>query len=155
MALSWVTTIELKTNNTITVHVRVDGFEPNTPVEISGYATQANGTIATFYDIQKMPNVQGPANMDVINVRSASSGKFDSALPFTVVARAADVWISTLNPAAVDPHTAGLRAAWNSAQNSYYSALYTKKTASPIGQPAVDGQPGWHPAAPAPTTPPQ
>jgi hypothetical protein len=138
--LSWVTAIELKNNNTITLHVRVDGFGPGTPVEISGYATQPNGAVATFYDIQKMPDTAGAAIMDVINVRAASPNKFQSKLPFTVVARAADVWISTLDDDGMQEHAVGIEAGWNSAQNDYRSALYTDKQGSPAGQSSSSGK---------------
>ena len=43
----------------LTLYVRVYGFEPGTPVEISGQATQDNGAVATFYDIQQIPNGSG------------------------------------------------------------------------------------------------
>ena len=47
--------IELRDDDSIGLTVEVFGFEAGTPVEISGHATQANGAIATFYDIQNLP----------------------------------------------------------------------------------------------------
>ena len=60
MSNSEVPRIELSPDgSTLTLYVRVDGFAPGTPVEISGYATQDNGAIVTFYDIQQIPNGSG------------------------------------------------------------------------------------------------
>lgn len=60
MSNSEVPRIELGPDgSTLTLYVRVDGFAPGTPVEISGYATQDNGAIVTFYDIQQTPNGSG------------------------------------------------------------------------------------------------
>jgi len=60
MSNSEVPRIELSPDgSTLTLYVKVDGFAPGTPVEISGYATQDNGAIVTFYDIQQIPNGSG------------------------------------------------------------------------------------------------
>jgi hypothetical protein len=60
MSNSEVPRIELSPDGlTLTLYVRVDGFTPGTPVEISGYATQDNGAVVTFYDIQQIPNGSG------------------------------------------------------------------------------------------------
>ena len=127
MPLSWVFAIELKTDDTITLHVRINGFAPSIPVEISGFVTQSNGAVATFYDIQNMPATAGDADMDVINVQAAS-GKFDPELPFTVITRAADVWISKLTKnESFSASTEGIQAAWNSSGDAYRSALVTKR----------------------------
>ena len=126
-SLSWVTAIELENDGTLTLHVKVEGFEPTIPVEISGYATQANGAVASFYDIQKMPaNGNQGAEMEVTGVRAAAGVAFDQEQPFTVVARAADVWITTLTV------PEGVKSAWKSNANDYRSALYTDKDLSLI-----------------------
>ena len=52
--------IELRDDDSISLTIEVFVFEAGTPVEISGSATQANGAIATFYDIQNLP----PADPD-------------------------------------------------------------------------------------------
>ena len=157
MPLSWVFAIELQSDDTLSLHVRVNGFAPSLPVEISGYVTQSNGAVASFYDIQNMPGTAGDADMDVINVQAAST-KFAPELPFTVITRAADVWISKLDknpkfqPAASG--TDGIRAAWSSRQDTYHSALFTKTTAPLLGNSTA---PAWQPIAPpaAPSPPPQ
>ena len=144
MPLSWVFAIELKTDDTIALHVRINGFAPSIPVEISGFVTQSNGAVATFYDIQNMPATAGDADMDVINVQAAS-GKFDPELPFTVITRAADVWISKLTKnESFSASTEGIQAAWNSSGDAYRSALVTKTTASLLGQ----SQASWQPPPP-------
>jgi hypothetical protein len=160
MPLSWVFAIELKDDDTLTLHVRVNGFAPDIPVEISGYVTQSNGAVASFYDIQNMPTSAGDADMDVINVQAASA-KFDPELPFTVITRAADVWISKLTKnqsvqTKASSGAGGIQAAWNSPQEAYHSALFTKTTASVLGQSSASWQPGppAPPAAPPPASPP-
>jgi hypothetical protein len=151
--LSWVFAIELKSDDTLSLHVRVSGFAPGIPVELSGYVTQSEGAVATFYDIQNMPATPGDADMDVINVQAASE-KFRPDLPFTVITRAADVWISKLGKdtsfqASAEPGTGGIKAAWKSSQKAYQSTLITNKTASLLGQ----SSPSWQPAPETPAAP--
>lgn len=55
MPYSQVPRIELNQDGTINLLVNVSGFDPGTPIEISGQATQDNGAVATFYSVQKMP----------------------------------------------------------------------------------------------------
>ena len=49
MPFSEVPRIELSQDGTVTFYVNVGGFQVGTPVEISGYATQDNGAVATFH----------------------------------------------------------------------------------------------------------
>jgi hypothetical protein len=154
MPLSWVFGIELQANGTLTLNVRVSGFAPSVPVEISGYVSQSNGAVATFYDVQNMPNAPGDAEMDVLNVQTASEA-FHPDLPFTVITRAADVWISKLSKDGTfqpsdGPGTNATKAAWKSSQDAYQSTLITSKTASLLGQ----SSPSWQPSTPAPQVPP-
>ena len=53
--------IELRDDGSITLTVEVFGFAAGTLVEISGWATQANETIATFIVVQPLPPSIGPA----------------------------------------------------------------------------------------------
>ncbi len=101
--------------STVTLDVRVTGFEPGTPVEISGYATQANGAIATFYKVDKIPEAKSEdgTTFPVEDVQVFPPDGFKRGEPITVVARAADVWITRL-----DNRDQGL--AWNSV--AYHSA---------------------------------
>jgi hypothetical protein len=141
MSLSWVTAIELNDDNTLTIHVRVDGFDPNIPVEISGYVTQSNGAVATFHDIQSMPIKAGAADMDVKNVNAAEGPDFSPVLPFTVVARAADVWITVLKKDDGLAGNAAVPAAWSSPQDGYHTALVANTTASLAANPKAAWQP--------------
>lgn len=118
---SAVPRIELNRNGTVNLVVNVYGFAPGTPIEISGQLTQENGTVATFHIVKEMPP-SGPvlvAGLEVVPPNSFAPG-----FPITIVARAAQVWITTLGED-TDPGTfvshvdsAQLRAAWkeNSAQ---------------------------------------
>jgi hypothetical protein len=142
MGLSWVTAIELNDDNTLTLHVRVDGFEANIPVEISGYVTQSNGAIATFYDIQSMPDTAGAAaDMNVKNVDAAEGADFSPVLPFTVIARAADVWITVLKRDDELARMAAVPAAWSSPQDGYHTALVPNTAASLAAKPKAAWQP--------------
>ena len=96
MGYGKVPKIQLK-NDTITLEVELDGFDEGTPVEISGQATQDNGAVATFYSVQEMPATSG--GEATVTVESAvEPNTFDADSPVTVVARAAAVWINTLDP---------------------------------------------------------
>jgi hypothetical protein len=139
--LSWVFAIELINDGTLSLHVRVSGFAPGIPVEISGYVTQSNGAVATFYDIQNMPAAAGDADMDVINVQAAEKG-FDQNLEFTVITKAADVWISKLYKNKSFQPQETQQAGWNSSPDDvYHSTLHAKTTASLLGQSTASWQP--------------
>jgi hypothetical protein len=117
MSHSWVPTVELNKDGTISLNVTVEGFGQGTLIELSGQATQANGAVASFYSVQTVPapSQQGKGSpMDVKSVRTVKP--FVEAEPITVVARAAEVWITTLQPGAdaswqPDP---GVQASWTS-----------------------------------------
>jgi hypothetical protein len=142
MGLSWVTAIELNDDNTLTLHVRVDGFEANIPVEISGDVTQSNGAVATFHSIQSMPSTAGAAaDMDVTGVEAAAGCGFSPVLPFTVVARAADVWITKLTKDENLARAANVPMVWNSPQNGYHTALVPNTAASQAADPTA----AWRP----------
>ena len=55
MSNSQVPRIQLNQDNSISIEVNVYGFDTGTPVELSGQATQANGAVATFYQVQATP----------------------------------------------------------------------------------------------------
>jgi Animal haem peroxidase len=139
---SAVPRVELTQNGTINLEVNVYGFDAGTPIEISGEVTQENGAIATFHSVQQMPR-----NSTVIGVKSiprVGSREFVKDIPMTVVARAAEVWITTLGPdtgpealqsrftpVGSDP----LHAAWK--ENSYGPAVSPSESAyPPAGTPA-------------------
>jgi hypothetical protein len=100
-AHSWVSRIEfIEGGKTINLYLYMSGFAVGTPVEISGYATQENGTIATFYKLWEMEPI--PAGEDgvmmlVEDVPVGGTGKFMPKKPITVVTRATDAWITRLS----------------------------------------------------------
>jgi hypothetical protein len=110
--------VELNQDGTINLVVNVHGPDPGTPVELSGHVSQENGAIATFYLVQEMPDA-GPLRVDHLQVVPAA--KFDTGIPVTVVARAAQVWVTTLSRDATATATQSrvvvggeqLQASWN------------------------------------------
>jgi len=125
---SEVPNIELSDGNTVTLHVKVVGFEPGTPIEISGYATQQNGAVATFHTWETMPADADSKNGHVFDVPDvqvvpAAAGGFVATDPIMVVARAADVWLTKLDKD--DEIPPGFTAAWTSDEQSYHSVRRT------------------------------
>ena len=127
MPLNKVNNIRLNQDNTISLDVSVDGFEPDTPIEISGQATQTNGAVATFYDVQTVPEpVQNPdgTTETVVTVKSvsvASKNPFVGTDPISVVARAAEVWLTTLDQDGEfdSRDSSGVQAQWKMNSFSY------------------------------------
>jgi hypothetical protein len=122
---------------TVTLDVDVEGFDAKTPVEISGYATQENGAIATFYKVVIMPDdSKGSATFtvqDIAVIPAAEAGDgFVADDPIMAVARAADVWVTKLITA--DDIPQGAAAAWKSDEQTYHS----------VWKPTPPG--GWPPA---------
>jgi tetratricopeptide (TPR) repeat protein len=101
MSHSWVPTVELNKNGTINLYLTVEGFDQGTAIELSGQATQTNGAVASFYSIQTVPASSGPGAGAAMEVQSVPMvGEFSNSDPITVVARAAEVWITTLQTGA-------------------------------------------------------
>src|SRR5450755_3251072 len=135
MPHSEVPGIELNQDDTINLYVNVDGFDVGTPIEISGQATQANGAVASFYDVQEMPPNSGQgAVLTVKSVPAVPPNKFVEGFPITVVARAAEVWITTLEPKTELAASAGVKAAWKS--KNYNFAVRQSAQASSSAQAA-------------------
>jgi hypothetical protein len=105
-----VTEIELRDDGSFAFTIEVFGFDPGTRVEISGSATQANGAIATFYDIQDLPPAE-PDGGSFLTVTAAPSTGFDQGEEISVVGRAAKIWGTVLS---VDPgdQRPGIKAVW-------------------------------------------
>jgi len=95
MPYSAVARAELNQNDTINLIIKVEGFAPGEPIEISGQAIQGDGVIATFYNIQKMP-ADGSGIVVVPGLKAIPPDKFVENSTITVVARASQVWITTL-----------------------------------------------------------
>jgi hypothetical protein len=98
MPHSEVTKIELR-DNKITLTIKVLGLEEGTIVEISGQATQANGAIATFHDVQKLLRPKSPGTGFLVKVTADSSAKFGKGEVITVAGRtrAAKIWGTVLH----------------------------------------------------------
>jgi hypothetical protein len=145
---SQVPRIVLNQDDTISIEVSVYGFETGAPVEISGQATQANGAIATFYSVQAMPKHEDEesAPIWVESIPVVPPKKFSAGFPITVVARAAEAWVTLLDAADPGkiPNTPGAsvpKGAWESDDN-YSSAV----------APSLPSAPAAAPAEPAPDT---
>ena len=96
MGYGKVTEVQIM-DKTITLSVELEGFDVGMLVEISGTATQDNGAVATFYDVKEMPATS--AGVATVMVESAvPPDQFDPEVTVTAVARAAAVWINTLDP---------------------------------------------------------
>jgi len=148
MSNSQVPRVELNPDGSISIQVSVYGFDEGTPVELSGQATQANGAVATFYQVQATPPHDGETvDLWVSSVAPVPPNKFDAGFDITVVVRATEAWITTLDKDATSSGfisrkqgSAGsaLNGAWTS--NSYGWAV-----APSPAQPRASA-----PAAPAP-----
>jgi hypothetical protein len=102
--------IELRDDDSIAITVEVFGFEAGTPVEISGHATQPNGAIATFYDIQNLPPAsQGGGSF--VTVIAIPSPMFVAGEIITVVGRAAKIWGTVLYEDR-DDQRPGIKEVW-------------------------------------------
>ena len=146
MAFSQVPRIELSQDGTVTFFVNVGGFRVGTPVEISGHATQTNGAVATFRDVQLMPKGD-PEEGVILVVRGVPviGSTFTTDEPITVIARAADVWIDKLHldtghqalseaigTAKAFSGQVNIQTAWNSDDKTYHSVY---SAASPSDEP--------------------
>jgi hypothetical protein len=110
MTHSEVTEIELRDDGRLVLTVEVFGFQAGEPVEVSGSATQANGAMATFYDIQVLPPA-GPDHGSSLTVTTLPTTGFASGEVITVAGRAAKIWGTVLQ---ADQHhlPPGVKAAW-------------------------------------------
>lgn len=143
-SLSAVPRVELNQNGTINLLINVYGFDPGTPIEISGQATQANGAVATFYSVQEMPdNGEESATLPVKSISAVPPNKFVPGFPVTVVARAAEAWITTLEP---DTGARALESRVNPGGSELLQAAWKKNHVNPAVVPASS------PAGPAPST---
>jgi hypothetical protein len=110
MPHSRVTKIELKDDGTPVLTIEVFGFEAGDLIEISGSATQVNGAIATFYELQDLP-APGAGGGSVVTATAVPETAFAAADLITVVGRATKIW-GTVLYAATDEQRPGIKAAW-------------------------------------------
>lgn len=131
MPLNKVNNIRLNADNTISLDVSVDGFDVGSPIEVSGDVTQPNGAVATFYSVQTVPppNDAKESIVTVDSVGASSVNNFVAGDPIMVVARAAEVWLTTLEQdGTFVARSGGAQAAWVMTKFDY-----------------AIGQPGQHP----------
>src|SRR5580700_1404115 len=141
---SEVPRVELNHDGTINVVVTVTGFAAGAPVEISGQVTQDNGAVATFYSVQQMPQsgIVNLPNLPVVPNRS-----FDPGFPITVVARASEVWISTLQggagsgPVQSNVISGSVQAAWSVNNANWAVAWEGQDTPAAWGSSAATAAP--------------
>ena len=143
MPYSAVSRVELNEDNSINLEINIDGFDKETYIEISGQAIQGNGAIATFYSVQEMkPDSNKKATLTVASISAVQPNKFVKGFPITVVARAAEVWITMLDNDKADnalvPHStrAGsgpIKGAWK--QTSFGPAVASAEQEAPSAEP--------------------
>lgn len=84
-------------NNQIVLAIQVDDYPVGEVLEISGYATQDNGALAVFNDIQPVP-ARNEDGTDYMYVKAFPSPpqQFMKGRAVTVVLRASRVWTTVL-----------------------------------------------------------
>jgi hypothetical protein len=128
MPYSAVSRVELNDDSSITLAIDISGFDEEAYIEISGQAIQDDEAIATFYSVQELqPDENKNATLIVKSISAVPPNDFVKGFPITMIARAADVWITKLendtdvtpklNPGSSDP----LKGAWK--QTSYGPAV--------------------------------
>ena len=112
MSHSQVTEIELRDDGSIALTIEIFGFEAGTSVEIAGSATQDNGAMATFNDIQNLPPAD-PDGGSFLTVTAVPTTKFLAGELITVVGRSAKIWSTVL--AETPDQRPGVEAVWKAA----------------------------------------
>src|SRR6185437_8712447 len=152
MPLSAVTRVELNQDDTISLMVTVYGFEKGTPIEISGQVIQDNGAVGTFYSVQEMPADEGKqATLTVTPISAVAPKVFVEQFPITVIARAAEVWITKLDD---DTSVGALRPVMpfmsHSSSGQLKGAWALKSYGSAVSAQAQEAEPGQSAAQLAP-----
>src|SRR5215470_8942162 len=97
---SAVPSIQLNKDGSITLEVEVYGFEEGKAVEIFGQASQTNGAVAPFYKVVTMPKpdeAEKSATITLDQIPRITGKPFDVGRHITVVARAAEAWVTILS----------------------------------------------------------
>jgi hypothetical protein len=133
MPHSAVTQITFQDGGTITLQITVPNWQAGLPIEISGQATQTqekNGVVtvavATFYTVKEMT---ASGVIEVSDVVAVLPNRFEAGSPITVVARASEAWVSTLQMDTTvtpgsDPTYALSKANWAVAWKGQTAAAY-------------------------------
>ena len=115
MPLDRVPEIDLRDDGSLVLTVEVFGFEAGARVEISGSATQANGAIATFCDIQSLPPAESSGG-SFVTVTASPATDFVPGEVITVVGRATRIWGTVLSGEPGDQHP-GIKAVWKAPES--------------------------------------
>jgi hypothetical protein len=99
MSRPYVTKVTF-TGGEIVLTVLLDNFLANTPVEISGSATQNSGGFALFNDTQSVG--ANPDGTVIMYVKATPSVEFTEGDDVTVFLRAASVWVTVLGEEQVE-----------------------------------------------------
>jgi hypothetical protein len=142
MSEPWVTRATI-IGGQLLLTVQVDEFVAGESLEISGYATQHGGALATAFDIQNViRNRDGSATM---YVTAKSSQAFQEGYDITVVLRAARVWMTVLRQQG-EPPTGILErppaeegTVWDSVRATGWETVSGSPTWIAGGTPAASG----------------
>ena|SRR6266478_4996416 len=137
MAYSAVPRIELNNDGTVELYVSVYGYDEGSPVEISGYITQASGSVGYFIAVQEIPRVDADEEVLLKFTVPISPGRLVMGEAVTVIVRVTDAWVTVLEPMA-------------SAESSSWRKQSTTTFAAP-GKPSPDVPAETPPDVPAET----
>jgi hypothetical protein len=111
MPYSAIIRAELNQDGTINLIANIDGFTVGEPVDLSGEAIQGNGAVVTFNSVQQMPQ---NGLIVVPRLAAVPPNQFKAGASITVVARAAQVWVTTL---VNDPDPGSAQRNWVAGQS--------------------------------------
>jgi Animal haem peroxidase len=153
MPHSAVAKITLNKNDTITLHVEIYDFPQDSLIEVSGQATQTNGAVATFYSVQPVPAANNGEEPTLMVEAAVPPNKFVAGFPITVVARAAEAWITTLE---ADMDSKAVQSSESTPDPDPPTAAWKIKNSSPAlllptQQPQYETQPQAPETAPSTT----
>ena len=147
MSNSQVPRIELNKDGSLNIQVNVYGFDGGTPVELSGQATQANGAVASFYQVQATPAHDGETvALWVKSIAVVAPSKFVAGFPVTIVVRRRPgllPWTRTRTPTLPrkSPGSGALSGAWKSSNFGWAVTPAPSKTSPATPAPPPAGPP--------------
>ena len=134
MSNPWVTRVTIK-DGELLLTVQVDEFVPGEAIEISGYATQHCGALATAFEIQTVTsNPDGSATM---YVTATPVEGFQEGYDVTVVLRAARVWMTVLKQQDGQPSQGDVPERLPAGEGTVWN--FVRAT----GWETASGSPGW------------
>jgi hypothetical protein len=101
---SRVAAVQLRGDGTIVLAIELTSFRPGTPVEISGYVTQASGAFTRFYEIHHVPlaSPDDPGRPAILHVEVPPMPLAEGE-DIMVITRVAEVWSTVLTSDAPEP----------------------------------------------------